>query len=242
MVPAQNPNLQHIGSDGAFRVGGLLRGREYVLHAWDERTMRTAFSPPVAAGTARFLFTVADVACRERVDGRTVDRYGSPLAGVLVRLTMRVHEAPGYISFHSGQEVRTGPDGAFELRQVPCQDLLLRFDGDHIVSLERELAADDPGTGLLVTMAALCRFRYEARALTATSLSVLDADEHPMRLIRQTGTGRSEGGYRFPVESGASAELQARDEAAWLVLEAGGRVLHKLPIQLQRGEVNVLRD
>lgn len=237
-----NPNLQQIGADGAFRIGGLRRGCDYVLRAWNPRTLQTVFSAPIAAGISRYVFTVPPADCRERVTGRAVDRYGNALASVRVRLSMREHQSGGTTSYQTGQEVNTGLDGSFEFRQVPRQDLLLRFTGDDVESNYWELKADDPGVDLLIRLVCICRVRFEARATAADALRILDGDDRPLRLTRQLGEGRSEGGTDVAIVEGRSPELTVSDAAAWLSLSRGREVVQRVPIKLYRGEPAVLRD
>ena len=241
--PTSNPNLQIIDSDGAFRIGGLCRDRDYVLRAWHTDTLRTVISPAIPAGTSRYVFTVPAAMCRERVWGRTLDRHGVPIAGVRVRLTMIEHQIDSWSSYRTGQAVTTAVDGSYEFRQVPRQDLLLRFDSPEVVGRNHELNAADSGADLETRLACTCRFHYEAGAgaVAPTALRMLDADENALRLRRQLGPGRSTSSTVSAIEDGRTPELEVSDAAAWLELRTRTHVLRRVPVQLNRNQPNVLR-
>jgi len=238
-----NPNLQKIGKDGTFRIAGLRRGHDYVLRAWNERTLRTVLSEAIPAGATRYVFTVPNADFRERVWGRVVDRRDMPIADVRVRLTMRVHEVEGRTSYQTGGQVRSGPDGSFEFKAVPRENLLLRFDGKDVDSYYHELPADDPGVNLQIRLACLCRFRYEALpgVATAASLRVLDANEKPMRITRQLGQGSTESNTSYAIENGRSPDLMVSDTAAWLLLQTRDGHQRRVPMPLSRGDITIVR-
>ena len=238
-----NPNLQKIGKDGAFSIKGLRRGHDYVLRAWNERTLRTVLSEPIPAGATRYVFTVPNGERRERVWGRVVDRRDMPIADVRVRLSMRVHEVEGRTSFQTGGQVRSGPDGSFEFKDVPRENLLLRFDGKEIDSYYHEFPATDPGADLRIKLACMCRFRYEALpgVAAASTLRVLDGNEKPMRITRQLGQGSSEINVQYPIENGRSPDLMVSDTAAWLLLQTGDGHQRRVPMPLSRGDITIVR-
>ncbi|MCB9884320.1 MAG: carboxypeptidase regulatory-like domain-containing protein [Planctomycetes bacterium] len=242
-TPIGNPNLRTIGADGTFRIGGLRRGHEYVLRAWHVRSLQTVFSRPVPAGTSNYVFVAELAPSRDRVWGHTVDKFGAAIAGVRVRLTMREHQAGGWVSYQTGQQVSSAADGSFAFTDVPRQDLLLRFDGNGVEGLHRELRAADDGTDLRVQLACSCRFRYEdsSRGTKATTLRMLDRDERPLHIIRRLEAGRTLGSTSAAIEDGRSPELEVNDTATWLELRAGREVVAKIPVRLERGNVNVLR-
>jgi hypothetical protein len=238
-----NPNLQKIGKDGAFCIKGLRRGKDYVLRAWNERTLRTVISEPIPAGTSRYVFTVPNAEKRDRVWGRVVDRRDMPIADVRVRLSMRVHEAEGRTSYQTGGQVRSGADGSFEFKDVPREPLLLRFDGKEIDAYYHELPADDPGVNLQIKVACLCRFRYEALpgVAAALSLRVLDANEKPMRITRQLGQGSTESNTHYAIENGRSPDLMVNDTAAWLLLQTADGHQRRVAMPLSRGDIAIVR-
>ncbi|MBX3465263.1 MAG: carboxypeptidase regulatory-like domain-containing protein [Planctomycetes bacterium] len=239
-----NPNHRIVGDDGAFVVAGLRPGRHYVLRAWNESTLQTVLSSPVAAGTQGYRFVVPPGEWRDRAYGRAIDRHGGPIAGVRVRLTMRVHDnGSGHTSYQTGQEVRTDADGRFAFQRVPREDLLLRFDGPDVESLYREFPAAEAGLDLLVPLACRLRFRIEPTPAlpVPTSVLVLDAAHKPLRLEQQIAEGTSRGGERMDLPASGVAEFTVGDAAAWLVLERDGAELRRLPLQLRRGEIAIVR-
>jgi hypothetical protein len=239
----ENPNLQKIKSDGAFRIAGLRRGQDYVLRAWNERTLRTVLSEPIPAGATRYVFTVPNAELRARVWGRVVDRRDLPIADVRVRLTMRVHEVEGRTSYQTAGQVRAGPDGSFEFKDVPRENLLLRFDGKDVESYYHDLPATDPGADLRIKLACMCRFRYEALpgVAAALSLRVIDANEKPMRITRQLEKGSSESNTSYAIVNGRSPDLMVSDTAAWLLLKTGDGSQRRVPMPLSRGDITIVR-
>ena len=241
--PTSNPNLQILDSDGAFRIGGLCKDRDYVLRAWNTDTLTTVISSAIPSGTSRYVFTVPAATCRDRVWGRTLDHHGVPIAGVRVRLTMIEHQVESWSCYRTGQTVTTAVDGSYEFRQVPRQDLLLRFDSPEVVGRNHELKAADSGADLETRLACTCHFHYEAGAgaVAATALRILDADEHALRLRRQLGPGRSISTTVSVIEDGRTPVLEVSDAAAWLELRTRNHVLQRVPVQLNRNQPNVLR-
>ena len=238
-----NPNERDIGDDGAFVFGGLRRNRDYVLRAWNQHTLQTAVSPPLRAGTRGYTFVVPQGSFREQVRGRAIDRQGGAIAGVRVRLTMRVHKSRGGESYETGQTVLTDADGRFAFVQVIREDLLLRFDGDQVVTLYHELRADEPGDDVLVRLGTLCRFRFEPSAFAArpTSFRVLDTQGQPLRMMRKASE-QIQNGPRLEWKDGDDArEIMVSDEAAWLSIEVDAREVRRVPLQLGRDEVAVVR-
>ena len=241
---AVHPNDQRVTADGAFTIGGLRTGFDYVLRARNESTLQTVKSLPIRAGTQGFRFVVPDGAWRERVHGRAIDRSGGPIAGVRVRLTMRVHKSGNGESYQTGQEVRTDADGRFTFHRVPCEDLLLRFDEANVESLYHEFRADDSGENLLITLHGACRFRFTpVPGLGATtSLRVLDAGQQALPLVYEFGNGDRLGSRSMVLPAGTdTCEFTVSDRAAWLVLEVDAREIRRLPLLLRRGETLVVR-
>ncbi len=133
---------------------------------------------------------------------------------------------------------------SFEFTEVPRQDLLVRFKGKDLDPDQYELLAADPGQDLRIVLGAMCRFRFEDRSglVTAASLRMLDAREQPLSMTREITPGHTTQTSWFAIENGRSPELLVSDAAAWLVVEADGRVLVRRSIGLVRGTMNVLRD
>ncbi|MFY9341013.1 MAG: hypothetical protein WAT39_00895 [Planctomycetota bacterium] len=237
-----NPNLRETGDDGAFTFGGLRRGQDYVLRAWNQQTLQTASSSPVLAGTRGYRFVVPPGSFREHVNGRAIDRNGGGVPGVLVRLTMRAHKHGARESYETGQRVQTDGEGRFRFAQVIREDLLLRFDGEQVMSAQHELRANDPGIDLLVRLSMLCRFRVEPdpNAPAPTSIRVLDTQQQPLRITYQLGKDRM-AGQRIRWPDVAGQDLGVSDEAVWLVLEVEQREVRRVPLHLRSGVATVVR-
>jgi hypothetical protein len=239
---AKNPNDQRVGADGAFSIGGLRTGCDYVLRARNETTLQTVKSLPIRAGTQGLRFVVPEGSWRERVHGRVIDRNGGAIAGVRVRLTMRVHRNGNGETYETGQEDRTWANGQFTFTHVPHEDLLLRFDQGDIESLYHAFPATDPGNDLLITLSSPCRFRCEpaANLPAPTTLRVLDEHQCPLRVGHEVRPGHSTGGLRLAMPA-LGGEFQVSDRAAWLVFEVDEQEIRRLPLRLRRGEATLVR-
>lgn len=244
LAQRRSPNETLVGDDGRFRVAGLRRGHDYVLRAWNQTTLQTAISPPIPAGASGYRFVVPAGEWRERVFGRVIDRQGGAIAGVRVRLTMRVHRSARGESYETGQEARTTGDGSFEFRRVVRDDLLLRFDGPDVRSKYVELPAAAPGEDLLVQLGCECVLQFEPApgVPLPTAVRVLDQAGNALRFTRQIREGESQSGQRLPTPGGASVlTLRVGDDACWLVLEREGQGERRVPVRVQRGEVATVR-
>ena len=240
---AASPNRQRVAAHGGFRVGGLRAGRSYLLRAWNELTLEDVRSEAIPAGTERYVFRVSSASRRELVWGHVVDRRGTPLEGVRVRLTMRVHSGDSTTSYQTGQEQTTGSDGAFEFTSVPRRDLLLRFTASHVASLYREFPADEAGVGLRVELSTLCALRFESLPGLAApdALRALDASGAALRMDQEVSPGVTRGGYQLELAEGPSATIRVADAAVVLVLLKESVELRRVPISLSRADTLLVR-
>lgn len=233
------PNRQLIGEDGAFHVRGLRRGRDYVLRAWNEQTLQTVVSEPFRAGARGVVFTVPDVGVRPRVNGIVRSRFGAPIPGVRVRLTMRVHQSGGSTSFQTGQTCKTDAQGRFEFVDVLRQELLLRFTGGHVRSLYSEFPSEEDGVGLDIVLTTSCAIRFES-ARACDEIVLLDAELKPLKVSRKLEPGRTTSGRSVPLEDGKSTELSVPDDACWVLVRNGGEDVARLALKLEPGPVQVV--
>lgn len=239
-----HPNVMAIGDSGAFAVHGLRLGCAYTLRAWNASTLQTVVSAPIPAGTRGYIFVVPPGSWRDRVRGRTIARDGAPVHGVRVRLSMRVHQNGDSEAYETGQEVRTDADGWFSFLRVPHEALLLRFDGDDVVSSQHELGAHAPADDLLIQLQTLCRLRCLRAPDTprACSLRVLDAQQNDLRVTWEGVAGHRHGGTRIQWPEGEpSIQLGVSDAAVWLILEVDGTEVRRVAVNLRRDEMTVIR-
>jgi RNA polymerase sigma factor (sigma-70 family) len=238
-----NPNEVAVGDEGAFRIGGLRDGHDYVLRAWHPTTLQTALSTPIRAGTRGYVLALPPADCRPRVTGQVVDRHGGGVAGVRVRAVMRFWSNGGNETYATGPSATTNAAGAFELASVARQPLLLRFDGDAIEPTTRELPAAAGDGAVVVVAATICRFRFEPDAALPppTSIQVLDSAGHPLRVERLLEPGHSEGGTWQGWKRGdEQRELRVPDRAFELVVRCS-RSERRVRLQLRHGEVTPVR-
>ncbi len=238
-----SPNLQRTGPNGEFTLRGLRRDRDYRIRTWNDVTLDTAISPPVRGGTLGYVFALPVRDARERVFGRVRTRFGTPLEGVRVRLTMRVHQHNGSTSYNTGQRMDTGADGEFEFRDVPRTDLLIRFTGSEVESLYYEFEAQADGRNLDIELTSVCTMRFETteHAGACDQLRVLDAVGNELRVSRRIAPGRTSGGREVPITGGRTEVLAVPDDAAWVVLYDGDVEAHRLPVRLQPDDTVVVR-
>ena len=243
-VPRSNPNELRLPADGAFRIGGLREGHDYVLRAWHPRSLEAVLSAPIRAGTRGFFFVLPPPDCRGRVVGRVVDRHGGPVQDVRVRLTIRLWSSGGSEAYGTGQAATTNDEGAFLFTAVARQPLLLRFDGDGIESTSRELPAEAGDADVLVVAETICRFRFEPDPALPppTSMRVQDSEGRALRVERLLEPGHSQRGTRHGWKPGdEELELRVVDRAFELVLAGDHGELRRVPLRLRHGEVAVVR-
>ncbi len=238
-----NPNSQTIGKNGEFVVRGLRRGVSYVLRAWNESTLEDVVSPPVIAGTKAYEFVVPTTPMRPRVDGFVHSRWGVPLKGVRVRLTMRVYQSARGSSFQTGQEVTTGADGRFVFVDVPKRPLLIRFTGKSVRSLYREFPGDEQGQGIDVLLETNVKFRFEANAghESVDCLELLDGTGEVLRMTLQVREGVTKGLKRASVVEGSSPELMVSDKATTMRLFRSGKIVSEFSVRILPGAVQLIR-
>ena len=238
----RNPNMQKTDENGRFHMGGLLAGRSYVVRAWNESTLCIYESEPIRSGARDTELIVPTDDVRERVWGRVTGLDGTPIAGVKVRLTMRVHDQRGSTTFHTGQWLHTGADGHFEFADVPRVDLLLRFTGEQVDSLYYEFSAADAGQDLEIRLERRCHLRFECLPGPGApdAIRVLDSYGQSVR-AHAIEAGRSRGMSRAPLTEGLSGVLAVSERAHWLVIERDRVEIDRRVLRLSPGAVTHVR-
>jgi len=235
-VPDAPGGARRTGAGGRFEFADLDPGRSYRLRAWSPETLEIAESDAIPAGTRDYVFRVPEPGFRT-VEGRVVGLDGLPLAEIRIRLTMSVHEAEGGTWMHTGQEVRTGEDGAFLFEDVPRCPLFLRFNGDDVSSKRVDLAPSDPGGGLVVELLRTGAFVLEPPpgGLSGAELRVLDRGGQPLRMSFESGPGTTRSGTHVPVDDVGTSPVTVSEEAAWLVVAREGAEVARVPLSVRHG-------
>lgn len=227
---------------GAFELPGLLE-REYRVRAFDPTSGVTVVSEPAPAGGSVEL-RVERKGLWPELRGRVVTVRGEPIAGIEVEHHVRLfgtdERVPGgrYQGnvIRSVQKVRTGADGAFVLHSVHPQLSTFGFAGDAI--LPRSVLAKDVAdpTALVVTVEARCHVEVVLRdPAEADVIAAQDRDGEPIE-ISIVRTGSHAAMSEMELHDGKSGVFVLGERAAWLLLQKGGALVRKVPLQLQAGQ------
>jgi hypothetical protein len=244
-MAAGEPMSSETDREGRFVLGGLLH-REYVVRAWDPESLVSVDGGPALPGAELELVVPAD-ALVARVFGRVISRRGVPVAGatVVVSLPTEATEAPSSVTAASSSVVSmgvgtSGPDGAFELRNVPRHATLLGASAPRIRARSIELEPLDLTREVLLEVDLELRLRVEPRvAGEFDAFQLLDHGGHPLAV---------QGDLHHVIF--LDTEIRARDgvfplcttteEAETISLRRGVEELRRVPLALRPGEVNVL--
>jgi RNA polymerase sigma-70 factor (ECF subfamily) len=247
---APNWESPRTDSDGRFVLSGLVDA-DYVVAAHDADTLLRV-EREVRAGSSSVTLVLDKGQLWRRVAGKVVDRTGRPVSGVHLRpmtdaLFLR-YQGRVVSTNHAGQprSTETDAEGKFELENMPRELVYLRIDGDDVVSEdwgrrnEGGLAALSNGRVEELEVVVRLRVRMQvhlADPAEADAVRVLDADGAAVVINLIQAGSRSEREV-FPLVAGRSDVLTVDDSAATLVLEREGQEVRRVPLALQRGELN----
>lgn len=227
---------------GAFRIGGL-QDKQYELRCRQPGTFLAWTVGPFAGGRTGLEIAAPLERVLPQVDGRVVDRAGSPIADVEVLYNVCVHNAPGHNSW-SGPEnsQRTDRAGRFRFERVPAaDDVLFVAVGDDILVEQYRVQPSQLAGEVVVTVDRLCRFRVETSSGRAAFVTLRDVDDRPVDIWERRGRTRTSW-LRFPVTDRSTPILSASERASQvLVLDRDLTELARLPIRLLVGETVVVR-
>jgi len=211
--------------DGGFVLRGLL-DQEYVLRAFDPRTLRTVESGRLRAGlrSAELRFA-ADSGC-ERVAGSVTSLGGDPLADVMLvpsrgPLQGEMHKTNGAGRFDFGMLATDGIE--FQVMGAGLQTLIgwKPPEGARFAELELRLARRCP---LQVDLG--------DRIARADSLVVLDERGQKLELWIEV---RNVSSFQLaqPIRGGKSDVLLVAENAALVVLLKNGEEVERQPVRLK---------
>jgi RNA polymerase sigma-70 factor (ECF subfamily) len=236
--------------DGRFVLTGLV-DVNYVVAAHDPETLLRV-ERDVRAGSASVTLVMDSTQLWRRVAGKVVDRGGRPIPGVRVRpmtdtFFMR-YQGRVVGTSHAGQSrgTETDEEGRFELENMPRELVYLRIDGEDVVSddwgrrTEGGIAALSDGRVEELNVVVRLRVHMQvhlADPSEADAVRVLTAEGTPIVInLIQAGARREQ--QVMPLVGGRSEVLTVDDSSATLVLEREGEEVRRVPLALQRGQLN----
>ena len=227
--------------DGRFELPGLLP-RAYRLRALDVGSLVLSESGPLLPGAEPVELRL-DTGAVARVAGRVQALDGTPLEGLSVHPGRTVLELdtpwlPRDWStnlFTDG--VTTGPGGAFELRALTREGLVLAVEGERIFPVEVSLPpGHDPGR-VVIGASRLAHLRVVATdpGRAPDRFAALDARGRPTVMLRRS----SATGVLHPwgaITGGASVVTSVREDVVAVLLHRGDEELARVPVRLAPGE------
>jgi len=232
------------GADGRFELSGLLP-RDYTLSVLDREHMVYREQGGIPAGRSGVELVLPAEAVRD-LAGRVVDLSGEPVADVTVTAIRRRPEgsplAESPWSQLWGGSARTDAQGAFRLEGLSAGVNELQVSGPAVGlgrTLELPDGADPEDLELQVPLRCHVQVDLAGSDLEADGFALLGPDGAPLAL------GVFHGDFAFSsdrgsIEEGRSEVTSVGEDAAVLVLYLDRQEVHRRPVELAPGEVNVL--
>ena len=243
-------NWVRTDSEGRFGFDGLL-DRDYALEVMDDSTLRTHKSERVRAGRTGVDVRLPKPQLWTSLSGRVVTDSGRPLEGIRVQLgsqpftrNSRVFGGRSSIGLvQTREEVATDSSGRFEFQNVPRQAVYLSLESSAIVPTRFDLDGTESGTDLEIPVEARCRVEVLIeRTPGATDLKVYDAAGERLEALR-ISAGSVTSSSQLAITGGTTGLFSVSSRAASFVLmDAQGADIARLPVNLVPGEVNRIRD
>jgi RNA polymerase sigma-70 factor (ECF subfamily) len=234
--------------DGSFEFDGL-SDRNYRLRILDDRTLEMFTSDPIRAGSRNVEIVMSGAKLHPLVAGRVVSTAKTPCAGVRVRLEREAYGTRARVfggtllaqAFQPRESVVTDIEGRFEFKNVPAEGVSMRFDGDKIVPLEREIAATDPVEAMEIVVELRCYIdvRLKPPVARADAIAVRDADGEELDVLVLTD-GHFNAYTSVPLVGGRSGVVTLSPRSRTLVLEKDGQPIEQHALELVPGSVVVV--
>ena len=224
---------------GRFHLTGLMP-RDYIVQAFDRRSLHRT-EAKVAGGDLHATLQVS----REQLDavqGVVLNRRGSPVPDVRVRLSLDIVKASVGTSSISGTKVVTDETGTFRFEDVPAAYVYLSYSGEEILPGSYVIPAEAPQGRHVIEVVQRCHFRIELSEFAdrAQVAEFYDAQGKRLQVNRFEANGMS-GFMSAPLKAGVSEVLSVSEDATTVVLKAGDVELSRQDVNLDPDEVNVLR-
>jgi hypothetical protein len=213
----------------------VLRGlldQDYVLRAFDPRTLRMAESAPIRAGSQAVELRFSASEPGERVAGRVLSLRGEPLPGVML---VPSRSAPVALRPELSGELRqTDAEGRFDFGVIATGGLEFQVMGEGLQTLVGWKAPEGARLAELeLRVPRRCPLQVDLadRPGLADSLVVLDERGAPLELWIAV---RNESSFRLaqPIRAGKSDVLLVAENAAQVVLQKNGEEVERQPVRL----------
>lgn len=225
---------------GEFELRGLL-DEEYVLLAFEPRTMCLAQSEPVHAGRRDVELRFTPPAGVEHVAGRVLSMRGEPLAGASVfpgRPGIGDEAQPIF-----GTRQVTDAEGRFDFGEIAIDGLELQLTGEGLQNvLNWKPPAGARLSELELRTSRRCHLQVDLgdRKDLADTLVVLDEHGAELELWIHMGNMGMCGMWQ-PIRDGKSDVVAVPENAAAVVLKKNGVEVQRRPVALRPGALETLR-
>lgn len=236
---------ERTGEDGSFRLEGLL-DRSYRLGAIDPDNLLGTETNAVPAGTSGFEIRMPTDAVYERIVGRVVSRTGEPIADVRVNTSYVTFETqvPGGTTdaFDESEPVRTDSEGRFQLTNVPKERVDLRVTGDAVMPFFTGVTeiSNPSNAELVVSVRHHVQVELMDDPAKADSVRLLE-EGGKSALLRVMRGGGSYTNRVAELTDGRSHVISVADTAIAVAFYKDGEEVHRVPLRLVSGQVNVVR-
>jgi hypothetical protein len=225
-------------ADGSFVLGGL-SARSYRLLAWDESEGQLVYSSPIAAGTTDLLLQSQAEDFHEQLTGRLLTRRGESVAGAEVELWMNIFRSPGSGYAKTFGRVTTDADGRFTLVHVPRTWSEISFHGEGL-RYESVPVPESPSVPLTITVNLEVRTTVEVADEKIDTVQFLDAGGKVVSaMVQWPGVDSQQ--YEVRREKGAFPVFKIGDDAVTAVLRQGKTEIRRVPVEIRREKLLLLR-
>jgi hypothetical protein len=214
---------------GAFSVGGLREG-EYLLRAWDPKSLVMVETKPIKAGSSEIVIRVARDSLWPVIRGRVSARDGSPLNGVQLTLKVGYKVSTGLWTLER-ESALTDSLGGFQFEQVPKHGAMLLCQSDLISTLMYALPEDCNAEHLQIDVSRKLAFR-----IVRTSSAAMGADA--LGAITESGAHAfislpgGYGGALVSFDALGNQIASTSEDVRMFVLYKGTEELLRVPIKL----------
>jgi hypothetical protein len=177
-------------ASGDFTIGGL-RDAEYVIRAWDPKSLVIVEVEHVAAGTRDLRVRVPADAAWPMLRGRVIARDGTPLSGVQLLLQVGCKVTTGLWTL-TGESTLTDSLGNFSLENVPRRHAFLMCQGEAICTESCAVPPDCDPLHFQITLSRKSPFRVKivsGIAKDADSIGVATESGAPGFITKAGGYG-----------------------------------------------------
>jgi hypothetical protein len=227
-------------SQGEFELRGLL-DEEYVLLAFEPKTMCLALSEPVHAGRREVELRFEPPAGVEHVAGHVLSMHGEPLAGVSVfpgRPGIGAEAQPIF-----GTRQVTDEDGHFDFGEIAIEGLELQLTGEDLQTVVNwKPPAGARLSELELRTSRRCHLQVDLgdRKDLADTFVVLDEHGQELELWIHMGNMGMCGKWQL-IRDGKSDVVAVPENAAMVVLKKDGVEVQRRPVVLKPGALETLR-